>query len=733
MAEGKDIPLIISVDTAKSIKTIGELKKGIADTRKELEKTEVGSKRFDELSASIKTAEGRLGDLNKKATALKDMPGPIGAIAAGFAGVKTAVMTGARALMTFTGLLAATGIGLLLVAVGSLMAYFKGTEEGAQRLRVIMAVFNGVVSQLKDVLISLGKAMFDAFTNPKQTIIDIGKAIKDNVINRIVGFIEIIPAIGKAISLALKGEFAEAAKVTVDATAKMTLGVENYTDKVSNAAKESAEFARNLAKVAEESRKLEESLNRVILIERELKVERAEANKLLAEQRFIAQDTTVAIEDRIKALQRASDIEDTLTKNELENEKERLRIMDAKAKQANSDEATLDAIADQRVKVANIEEQSMMRQRMLLRTINSLRNAEAAEAKRIADEAVKSIETRLKAEADLRQQLRDSEINLIRDAEQQELIRNREAFSRKLKEIKGDSDTENALRKTLAEEFGMAEQAIRAKYVAIEDAEKEKKKATEAERKKAEADLRQQLRDSEIALITNAEQQELERSAEAFQRRMDAIIGESEIEGELRDSLLDERLAAEQAIKQKYIDLEAAAEKKRKADLISAEEKLKAAKIQAAQAVASTLSAIGSAIQGESEAAVTAKKVLAIAQIAIDTATAISGAISGGMTLPFPGNIAAVATGIATVIANIASAVSTLNGANVGGGSAPSPPSAASVSAPVIAPVTTNTTQLGNTEQAELAPIQAYVVETQITGSQGNVNQIESQATFGGG
>jgi hypothetical protein len=52
---------------------------------------------------------------------------------------------------------------------------------------------------------------------------------------------------------------------------------------------------------------------------------------------------------------------------------------------------------------------------------------------------------------------------------------------------------------------------------------------------------------------------------------------------------------------------------------------------------------------------------------------------------------------------------------------------------PQIDPVTTNTTQLGNTEQAELMPIQAFVVETQITGSQNNVNQIESQATFGGG
>jgi hypothetical protein len=56
-----------------------------------------------------------------------------------------------------------------------------------------------------------------------------------------------------------------------------------------------------------------------------------------------------------------------------------------------------------------------------------------------------------------------------------------------------------------------------------------------------------------------------------------------------------------------------------------------------------------------------------------------------------------------------------------------------SAAPPSFNPVTTNTTELGNTEQAELAPIQAFVVETQVTGSQNNINQIQGQAEFGGG
>ena len=645
MAEEKKIPLILEINGAKAIKTVGELKQGIADTRKELEKTEIGSKRFDELSESVKKAEGRLTELNKQSVALKDMGGPIGAIAQGFDNARTAILRGVTALRTLSGALAATGIGALLIAFGSLMAYFKSTEEGAQKLRVIMAVLGAATDKLNDVFVELGRRMFETFSNPKQALIDFGEAIKQNILTRIEGALELIPQLGKAISLAFKGEFAEAGKVAADAMAKSVLGVENFTDKVVDASKAIVAFTNDVIDTAKQGGELEAALNRVLVKERELRIERAEANKTIVAQKIAAKDLTLSLEERIAALTKANDIETSLLAKELANESERLRIMEAKAALASTDEDTLNAIADQQIRVANIEEASLQKRIELGEQLNALRAAEAAAEKARADEALRIQEEQAAREAELRQQLRDSEINLIADDEQQEL----------------------------------------------------------------------------------------ERNAEAFQRRMDEIIGQSELESELRDSLLDERLASEEAIRQKYRDIELAAETKRKADLIKKEEDLKAAKIQAANAVASALGQIGNAIQGQSEAAVTARKVLAIAQIAIDTATAIAGAVSAAQSVPFPGNIAAVAAGIATVVANIASAVSTLNSAPVGGGSAPAPPSASSVTAPIIAPVTTNTTQLGNTTQAELAPIQAYVVETQITGSQDNVNQIESQATFGGG
>jgi hypothetical protein len=71
-----------------------------------------------------------------------------------------------------------------------------------------------------------------------------------------------------------------------------------------------------------------------------------------------------------------------------------------------------------------------------------------------------------------------------------------------------------------------------------------------------------------------------------------------------------------------------------------------------------------------------------------------------------------------------------LNSADVGGATAAQPQAPQITSAPAVQQVTSGTTELGGVGQAQLAPIQAYVVETELTGNQNNVNQIESQANF---
>lgn len=61
-------------------------------------------------------------------------------------------------------------------------------------------------------------------------------------------------------------------------------------------------------------------------------------------------------------------------------------------------------------------------------------------------------------------------------------------------------------------------------------------------------------------------------------------------------------------------------------------------------------------------------KVIALAQIAIETGVATAKGISAAMSVPFPANLAAIATTIATIIGGMASAISTVKGAKFASG-----------------------------------------------------------------
>ena len=120
------------------------------------------------------------------------------------------------------------------------------------------------------------------------------------------------------------------------------------------------------------------------------------------------------------------------------------------------------------------------------------------------------------------------------------------------------------------------------------------------------------------------------------------------------------------------------------------------------------------------------KKKLAIAQLAIDTARAISGGIAAAAGIPFPGNLIAFLPTVATIIANMAKAKQLLGGGGVSVSSGSLGTGARGASdgggGAFIDPVSNTSTVLGNN-----APV-VEVVE--INKFQKKVGVIEASATF---
>jgi hypothetical protein len=131
---------------------------------------------------------------------------------------------------------------------------------------------------------------------------------------------------------------------------------------------------RNDVKAAIE---LEQAMNRVKVAERELAVDRAEANKQIVQARLIADDLTKSTEERTAAIKRASALEEQVFNKEMTQAKERLRILQAQADLNESDEATL------RARVIELETQNLGRRKRLQTEINALLNEELAKTKEL--------------------------------------------------------------------------------------------------------------------------------------------------------------------------------------------------------------------------------------------------------------------------------------------------------------------------------------------------------------
>jgi len=96
-------------------------------------------------------------------------------------------------------------IGVIALAIKALMSYFKGTTEGADALAKIMGVLRGIMTVLQDVMIAVGKAIYDAFTNPKEAVIKLWEAIKGYVVDKFNLLVDLFKFGWQAIANGAKG------------------------------------------------------------------------------------------------------------------------------------------------------------------------------------------------------------------------------------------------------------------------------------------------------------------------------------------------------------------------------------------------------------------------------------------------------------------------------------------------------------------------------------------------
>lgn len=180
-----------------------------------------------------------------------------------------------------------------------------------------------------------------------------------------------------------------------------------------------------------------------------------------------------------------------------------------------------------------------------------------------------------------------------------------------------------------------------------------------------QTELQQNLNTLGLDVQTQNERDQLEVQQQAAQEKLDYLQQFQQQEGESEDEYT-QRLAD---VGMTRLDVETQNTEARKnladvsAQINQGEIKNEEAKQKAFQSVGTSMINMLDTLGESNSAFAKMSKIITLAQIAIDTGKALSAGIASASSLPYPANLAAIATTVATVLANVATAISTVKSA----------------------------------------------------------------------
>lgn len=180
-----------------------------------------------------------------------------------------------------------------------------------------------------------------------------------------------------------------------------------------------------------------------------------------------------------------------------------------------------------------------------------------------------------------------------------------------------------------------------------------------------QTELQQNLNTLGLDVQTQNERDQLDVQQQAAQEKLDYLQQYQQQEGESEDEYT-QRLAD---VGMTRLDVETQNTEARKnladvsAQINQGEVKNEEAKQKAFQSVGTSMISMLDTLGESNSAFAKMSKIITLAQIAIDTGKALSAGIASASSLPYPANLAAIATTVATVLANVATAISTVKSA----------------------------------------------------------------------
>jgi len=430
----------------------------MANEEKVLISVVLDDKKANKSLEHIKTSTNDLGNAATNAASEFSILGvSLNSIKAGFG----KIIPIAKAMFTSIKMgLISTGIGIIVVAVGTLISYFTQTKKGAELLSVAFKAVGAAVSVITDRISAIGGAIIKVF----------------------------------------KGDFKGAAEDAKNA-------VKGIGDEIRKETKAAIDLGKAFNALKDS--------NRALNVETAARRAEVEALKLIAE------DLTNSEEERLEAAEKAFNIENDLLDKRVANAEEALRIKTEENAMGESLAEDLDEQAQLEIDLFNIKQESITKQIELNNKINGIkREAEAKELARL-DEIKKKKEEVAKAGQDLDKQTarlkEEIDLQQIESEEEravQKLInenaRDKEAIINSLAEIENKNEALKALDEKLILDLEAIDKDFK---IRKEKADQEADAKRIANNKQQEADFRA-VQDTKISAMNMG----LSAMADAFGR-----------------------------------------------------------------------------------------------------------------------------------------------------------------------------------------------------------------------
>lgn len=293
------------------------LAKDVQDFTKKQQASAVAAKKQEEAQRKLKDSiKGTIRELQIGGKSIGEWADGLRGAAAGLKTTTVAIGGTNKALKALKIAFAATGVGLILVALGSLVALLAKSQKAIDFVNATFARLTSAVNVIVDRLVIFGEGVVKLF----------------------------------------QGEFSEA--------------VDKFRGSVSGVVDE-------LRRDDEVTKLLERDKVRLRERQRELNVEFAKSRATIEELRLAAEDETKSAGERQKALKEAIRLENEFGKQRIDLAEENLRIIATQNAMGNSLATDLDKQAEAEKALAEIREDVAGRQQADLTALQSLRREEA--------------------------------------------------------------------------------------------------------------------------------------------------------------------------------------------------------------------------------------------------------------------------------------------------------------------------------------------------------------------